>query len=348
MDTLSMSDALTLVPGTDRDTWNAFVEASPHGHVFQTWEWGELQADLQAPPTRIAAMRGDRIAGVLQMLMFETGPDRRFGFVPRGPAADPTDVEVVDALVGAAIELAAAAGAFLLRFEPQWERTPDTVTLLERHGLAVARQRIMPLRTALVDISGTTDQIWAGFHSNTRNRIRLAQKQGVQVRIGRPEEIETFLALFDETTTRHGMRKADTDAMRLSAKHFGNRDAMRLYLASIDGADISGIIVFIGSRWATYLWGASSASERARKANPNQLLHWTAMQWGKERGCHTYDLYGIPDYDEAILEAEYHRQTGGMWNLYKFKRGFGVKIHRHVGTFDCVFAKRPSAAAPEP
>jgi lipid II:glycine glycyltransferase (peptidoglycan interpeptide bridge formation enzyme) len=41
-----------------------------------------------------------------------------------------------------------------------------------------------------------------------------------------------------------------------------------------------------------------------------------------------------------VLEAEYHRQTGGMWNLYKFKRGFGVTVHRHVGTFDYVFAKR--------
>jgi lipid II:glycine glycyltransferase (peptidoglycan interpeptide bridge formation enzyme) len=159
--------------------------------------------------------------------------------------------------------------------------------------------------------------------------------------------MEIFLGLFDETTTRHGMRKADTDAMRLSAKHFGHRDAMRLYLASIEGVDISGIVVFIGSGWATYLWGASSANERARKANPNQLLHWTAMQWGQERGCRIYDLYGIPDYDVEVLEAEYHRQTGGMWNLYKFKRGFGVTVHRHVGTFDCVYAKRGAAAPPE-
>jgi peptidoglycan pentaglycine glycine transferase (the first glycine) len=340
-----MGEPLTLVPAGERGPWNAFVEASPHGHVFQTWEWGELQADLNAPPTRILAMRGDRIAGALQMLMFETGPDRRFGFVPRGPAADPADTEVVDALVGAAIELAAAAGAFLLRFEPQWTRTPETVALLERHGLAVARQRIMPLRTALVDLAKGADAVWAGFHSNTRNRIRLAQKQGVQVRVGRPEEMEIFLGLFDETTTRHGMRKADTDAMRLSAKHFGHRDAMRLYLASHEGADISGIVVFIGSGWATYLWGASSGADAARKANPNQLLHWTAMQWGIERGCTVYDLYGIPDYDVEVLEAEYHRQTGGMWNLYKFKRGFGVTVHRHVGTFDCVFAKRQAASA---
>jgi len=333
-----MAEPLTLVAAEDRAAWNAFVEASPHGHVFQTWEWGDLQADLGAPPTRIAAMRGGRIAGVLQMLMFETGPDRRFGFVPRGPTADPADTDVVDALVGAAIELASAAGAFLLRFEPQWARTPETVALLERHGLAVAKQRIMPLRTALVDIARPADDVWAGFHSNTRNRIRLAQKQGVQVRIGRPEEIETFLHLFDETTTRHGMRKADTDAMRLSAKHFGVRDAMRLYLASVEGEDISGIVVFVGSGWATYLWGASSAADKARKANPNQLLHWTAMQWGQERGCKVYDLYGIPDHDAEVLEAEYHRQTGGMWNLYKFKRGFGVTVHRHAGTFDW---KRP-------
>jgi lipid II:glycine glycyltransferase (peptidoglycan interpeptide bridge formation enzyme) len=343
-----MSDAVTIVQdGCDRAAWNAFVEASPHGHFFQSWEWGELQAGLEAPPRRLAALRNGAIAGALQLIMFETGPDRRFGFVPRGPVADPADTEVVHALVDAAIDVCARAGAFLLRFEPQWERTPEAVELMTSRGFGVAKQRIMPLRTALVDISRPADAIWAGFHSNTRNRIRLAQKQGVEVRVARGDEMATFLSLFDETTTRHGMRKADTDAMRLSVRHFGERDAMRLYLASHEGVDISGIIVFVGSGWATYLWGASSAADAARKANPNQLLHWTAMQWGKERGCHTYDLYGIPDYDEEVLEAEYHRQTGGMWNLYKFKRGFGVKIHRHAGTFDAVFAKRPAAAAPE-
>src|SRR4029453_11928846 len=58
-----MGSELTLVEAAERGPWNAFVEACPHGHFFQTWEWGELQADLQGPPTRPAATRGEPLAG---------------------------------------------------------------------------------------------------------------------------------------------------------------------------------------------------------------------------------------------------------------------------------------------
>ena len=63
------------------------------------------------------------------------------------------------------------------------------------------------------------------------------------------------------------------------------------------------------------------------------------MRWARERGCTTYDLFGIPDYDLEVLEAEYGRHTGGMWNLYRFKRGFGGTVHRLLGTFDRVFQR---------
>ena len=49
---------------------------------------------------------------------------------------------------------------------------------------------------------------------------------------------------------------------------------------------------------------------------------------------------GIPDHDQDVLEAEYGRQTGGMWNLYRFKRGFRGTVHRHLGTFDRVIPAR--------
>jgi lipid II:glycine glycyltransferase (peptidoglycan interpeptide bridge formation enzyme) len=109
---------------------------------------------------------------------------------------------------------------------------------------------------------------------------------------------------------------------------------MRLFMASAEGTDLAGLMVFVWGGTATYLWGASSGSEAARQANPNQLLHWTAMQWARERGCTAYDLFGVPDHDLDVLETEYGQRAGGWWNLYRFKRGFGGRLHRHLGTFD--------------
>jgi lipid II:glycine glycyltransferase (peptidoglycan interpeptide bridge formation enzyme) len=115
---------------------------------------------------------------------------------------------------------------------------------------------------------------------------------------------------------------------------------MRLFLARSEEADLAGIVVFVFGATATYLWGASSASEAARLMNPNQILHWIAMQWARSRGCTTYDMFGIPDFEIEVLEAEYGRRTDGWWNLYRFKRGFGGTVHRHLGTYDALLQQR--------
>jgi lipid II:glycine glycyltransferase (peptidoglycan interpeptide bridge formation enzyme) len=319
----------------DRPAWDAFVRASPHGHLFQTWAWGDLQDGLGGRPVRIAAAGAQGLSGCLQMLVFES-TSRTFAYVPRGPVADPADTRIVGQLIDAARGQAAAAGCTLLRVEPQWAYDDAVARAFDARGFARARQFIMPRRTLLVDLPPALDDVWAGFRSNTRNRIRLATKLGVEVRIGRAEDMSVFVGLFEETVARHGLRRASTGTFDLAWRHFGARDEMRLFLARHDGVDLSGIVVFIGGPTATYLWGGSAGSESARRLNPNQLLHWTAMQWAHERGCRTYDLFGIPDHDAETLEAEYGRQTGGMWNLYRFKRGFGGSVHRHLGTFDCL------------
>ena len=40
------------------------------------------------------------------------------------------------------------------------------------------------------------------------------------------------------------------------------------------------------------MWGASNSLERQRM--PNHALQWAGLTWATERGCRTYDLWGIP------------------------------------------------------
>lgn len=328
--------SLVLVDDTDRERWNEFVGRSSIGHFFQSWEWGELQDGLGGRPRRIAAVSETGVLGCVQLLVFESA-SRTFTYVPRGPVVDPSDEPLTDLLVEAVLQVSASEGADLVRIEPQWTRDAELARRLEQRGFADARQRIMPPRTLLVDLEPPLEQIWAGFRSNTRNRIRLAEKRGVEIRVAAENDVPTFVRLFEETSARHGLRLGRPEQFFLAARLFGGRDTMRFWLARSDGVDLAGIFVFLWRRTATYLWGASSASDDARRVNPNQLLHWTAMQWARARGCTSYDLFGIPDYDREVLEAEYALQTGGWWNLYRFKRGFGGAVHRHLGTFDFTF-----------
>jgi lipid II:glycine glycyltransferase (peptidoglycan interpeptide bridge formation enzyme) len=320
----------------DRAAWNAFVRGHAHGHLFQTYEWGELQDGLGGRPRRIAAVDDRGLAGAIQLLVFSTGT-RTFAYVPRGPVCDPDDEALAALLIEGALVAGHAAGAEFLRMEPQWAFTEARADRLLESGWSPTAQSIMLPRTILVDLRPDPEVIWSRFRSNTRNRIRLAEKLGVEVRVGGTDhDVASFGRLAGETAARHALRR-DARQYDLAWRHFGATGDLRLYLAAADGVDVAGVMVFVCGSNATYLWGASSGSPEARRLNPNQWLHWTAMRWARDRGCATYDMHGIPDFDEAVLEAEYSRQRGGTWNLYRFKRGFGGRVHRHLGTYDWRF-----------
>lgn len=318
--------------------WDAFVRDHPAGHLFQTHEWGELQIGLSARPHRIAAHddHGD-VVGVLQLLLFDTGT-RVFTYVPRGPVCDPDDPELAELLTDAAVAISHASGADFIRIEPQWTFDAALAEHFESRGWIRTAQSIMLPRTILVDLGPDLDAVWSRFRSNTRNRIRLAEKLGVELRRGGVDDVPAFIRLAEETAARHGLRR-DSRQYELAYRHFGSTDDLFLALASAEGHDLAGVMVFACGANATYVWGASSGSPEARRFNPNQLLHWTAMRWAHGRGCRTYDFHGIPDHDEQVLEAEYSRHDDGTWNLYRFKRGFGGRVHRHLGTYDWVFGR---------
>jgi lipid II:glycine glycyltransferase (peptidoglycan interpeptide bridge formation enzyme) len=317
----------------DRRDWDAFVRDHPAGHLFQLHEWGELQIGLGARPHRIAALdeRG-RLLGVVQVLIFDTG-SRVFAYVPRGPVCDPDAGDVIELLTAAAAAQAQSAGADLIRIEPQWTFDEALAGRLESQGWVRAAQSIMLPRTILVPLDAGPDAIWSRYRSNTRNRIRLAEKLGVEIRTGSDHDLPAFIRLAEETAARHGLRR-DSRQYELAWRHFGASGDLFFALAAAGGRDLAGVMVFACGRNATYVWGASAGAPEARRFNPNQLLHWQAMQWAQARGCRTYDFHGIPDHDEPVLEAEYSRHDDGTWKLYHFKRGFGGRVHRHLGTYD--------------
>jgi len=67
---------------------------------------------------------------------------------------------------------------------------------------------------------------------------------------------------------------------------------------------------------------------------PTYGVQWAAMQWARARGCTVYDLWGIPDADEEILERDFTERRDGLWGVYRFKRGFGGRVVRYVGLWE--------------
>jgi len=114
-----------------------------------------------------------------------------------------------------------------------------------------------------------------------------------------------------------------------------------LLLAEYEGQLLAGLVVLGPGEsgrggTACYMYGASS--DEHRNLMPTYILQWEAMLWAKEQGYHDYDLWGVPDEDEATLEAEFAQRNDGLWGVYRFKRGFGGRLVRTAGAWDLVYA----------
>src|SRR5215472_3547493 len=76
---------------TDRERWNAFVEAEPTGNVTQTYEWGDLRDGLGGDAVRLGAVENGVLSGTMLIVVGEAPLLRRRS--ARGPQAWRVHVE---------------------------------------------------------------------------------------------------------------------------------------------------------------------------------------------------------------------------------------------------------------
>jgi lipid II:glycine glycyltransferase (peptidoglycan interpeptide bridge formation enzyme) len=167
----------------------------------------------------------------------------------------------------------------------------------------------------------------------TRYNIRLAEKKEVVIR--ESDDIDAFYALMQTTGERDQFGVHSREYYQRAYDLFAPAGNCTLLLAEYHHQPLAGLMVFAHGRRAWYFYGASSNQERHRM--PAYLLQFQAMRWAAARGCEIYDLWGIPDFDEEVLEREFSNREDGLWGVYRFKRGFGGEIRRSIGAWDKVY-----------
>jgi peptidoglycan pentaglycine glycine transferase (the first glycine) len=324
----------------DQAAWDEQVTATPGGHLLQSWAWGELKARFGWHAQRVAA--GPSWAQVLYRPL--PGGLGTIAYVPKGPVVDwgdPAQGEAALRALLAAIEpLARQQRAICLKIEPDLEEdlasSPDMRALLAGLGFRPSPQTVQPRRTLMVDLDADPEELLGRMKQKTRYNVRLAGRKGVTVRAGDEADLPAFFRMMEVTAGRDDFGIHSRAYYETVHRLFVSADRGRLLLAEHEGELLAGLVVLSFCDTAIYMYGASS--DEKRNLMPTYLLQWEAMQWAREQGCRTYDLWGVPDEDEETLEAEFAARSDGLWGVYRFKRGFGGRLVRTVGAWDLVYA----------
>ncbi len=328
----------SVIRNPQSDVWDHFVAGHPDGHFLQTSSWGTLKSQFGWTDERVGlAHDGELVAGAQMLTRRLPAGMGRLAYVPKGPLVDWADEEQLEALLVVLDRSSRSRGCIALTIEPDLPDEPAHRERLRALGFRPAPfSDIQPRRTLVVDISPDEDAILAAMKSKTRYNVRLAARKGVTVREGTEANLPAFHALTAATAARDHFGVHTPAYYETAYRLFVPQNRARLLLAEAEDEPLAALMVFALPPRAWYIYGASGDGHREKM--PTYLLQWEAMRWAKSQGCTTYDLWGVPDEDEATLEAEFTQRRDGLWGVYRFKRGFGGRLVRNVGAWDRVYA----------
>ena len=318
--------------------WDAFVERHADGHILQSSAWAAFKSRFGWSAGRVAVLDGAEIVAGASVL-FRRLPLglATLAYVPKGPLVNWKNTPLVSELFEGLDELCHIRRAFAVKLEPDIEEVQDAGRKSQVAGHTRDSTRsadihpssfilrpsssVQPRCTILLDLAKTEDELLAAMHQKTRYNIRLAARKGVVVREGTVDDLPAFHALTQITGARDGFGVHSAEYYRDAFERFVPRDWARLLVAEVHEAGvapepIAAIMVFAFGSKAWYLYGASGDTHRERM--PNHALQWEAIRWAKSKGCATYDLWGVPDEDEAALAAQYLNRSDGLWGVYRF------------------------------
>ena len=337
-----VTDRQSVAPGESieaDDAWDRFLASFPAGHILQSARWARLKSDFGWSAVRVALRAipspDAPLLGGASLLFRKLPWGQTVAYAPRGPAVDWGDPAQVRAVLTMARHAAAKGHAALLKIEPELPPSPALSAALASYGYAPSPQRVQPLSTIHVDLSGDEAAILGRMKQKWRYNIRLAERKGVTVRAGGSEDLPAIQHLMDVTGTRDGFGVHNAAYHRRATELFMPPGLMTWLLAEHEGRLLAAIAVFALGSTAYYMWGASA--DEGRNLMPNHAVQWAALRWARGRGCTTYDLWGIPDEVGADPQAYAQPESwgeGGLWGVYRFKQGFGGAVVRYAGAWD--------------
>ena len=369
----------------ENNSWNSLISKIPNPHFLQTYEWGQVKAKYRwsplyavwdadgrwkvesdpNPPSNFQSPVAAALILKRQILRNAFAARLSILYSPKGPLFDWSNEALRNRVLNDLQSFAKKQGAIFLKMDPDvvlGTGVPDSVgdvidnngqtvmSELKLRGWGYSSDQIQFKNTILIDLNPSKEELLAHMKQKTRYNIRLAEKKGVSVRVGKLEDLPMLYKMYAETSIRDGfvirneeyyktvwetfMINAKSQASSLQSSNSPILDSQspitnnqlpysEPLIAEVHNEPLAAIFVFYFAGRAYYVYGMSR--EVHREKMPAYLLQWEAIKHAKAKGCSVYDLWGAPDlFDE----------NDSMWGVYRFKEGLGGKVVRTLGAWD--------------
>lgn len=172
--------------------------------------------------------------------------------------------------------------------ESAWLAERDGVQLLElRSRLPLSTELTASHRkvAVLLDLPVSDEALWRSFSPNVRRRVRRAQKEGIEVRVGL-DQLEAFYKVFAIHMRDLGTPAQSLAFFRAIAEEFPKD--VRFACAYLGDRPIACICGFLWAAEFEVTWASALRADKHLAAN--MLVYWSLMQRAIADGARTFNF----------------------------------------------------------
>lgn len=338
----------------------SFIRDRRSVSFLQTPAWATVKNEWRGES--IGWFDGDALVGAALVLYRKLPALRRFlAYLPEGPEIDWYDGRLADWLAPLAAHLK-GQGTFGIRMGPpvvvrRWNAATikqaiadPVLTSLSDVPADVSDEAALGLRESLtslgwkelatdggfaagqpkfnfqIPLAGrSADDVLAGMNQLWRRNIKKATKMGVEVTLGRREDLESFVRIYAETAERDHFtpRPLSYFERMWDALNAEETDRLVLYLAHHEGDLVAATTMVRVGEHAWYSYGASTTAKR--EVRGSNAIQWQMIRDALAAGATIYDMRGIT---ETLDPDDSHV------GLIQFKVGTGGEAVEYLGEWD--------------
>jgi hypothetical protein len=336
-DSRSMRYELEPLTKEEQATWDSRIAGYESAHLFHRQAWLDYLAESQGVQIRYWAIReAGRIVGYFCAGIFSKGPFRILGSPLKswgtnylGPIVN-SDFDG-SAFLRALDELAAKEGIATLEIE----NPVLTVEQMTAQGYEVKVDS-----TYIIELTPYDEApVWQRIDKKDRSTVRKARRAGLTVVESSDAAMtDEYYDQFLEVMTRKGLFPPyDRDRPRLMFKHlYPQNMLLALQVLSPEGQPIA-TGLFPHDERTIYYWGGASRMA-GRQYSPNDLMHWSVMEWAIGHGLSAYNMCGPGKFKqkfggELVQTRRWQKYYSQMarWGRAAYARYHGIRIRMRGG-----------------
>ncbi len=317
---------MKIITVESRDIWDNFITSHPEANFLQSWDFYEFHKNRGKKIVRRAAVNDNDEVVAAYAGVVETAKRGTHMAIAGGPIIDWRDKEVVHEIFADIYKMGKNTRCVFVRVRPQLLLSDESLKLMQELGLKRAPMYLSVEYAGVLDLNKTRDEILAGASQGFRRKLRKAEKNEIEITAdANHTSIEEFCELEKKHAERQKYVAFSTNFLTKQFEAFAKNNEVLIYTARKDGEILAqNFMIFYGAE-ASYHYGVSS--ELGTKYSAAPLLHMTAMDEARKRGCTRYNLWGIVDSDETS-----HR----FYGVSEFKRSFGCEEIKYTPAHDMI------------